>query len=61
MLDKLVKVSESFTVNMYSNGYMIEVNGRDSEGDWKTVKIILKSEEELVDLIGKIIQLERDN
>ena len=37
--DKLTKVSESFTVNMYDNGYMIEVGGSDSKDDWKNVKL----------------------
>ena len=32
--DKLIKVNESFTINMYDNGYMIEVNGRDDDDEW---------------------------
>ena len=39
--DKLVKVNENFTINMYDNGYMIEVGGRDDEDNWKTSKIIV--------------------
>ena len=34
--DKLVKVNENFTINMYDNGFMIEVGGRDDENEWKT-------------------------
>ena len=28
-LDKLEKVNESFTVNRYDNGFMVEFSGRD--------------------------------
>jgi hypothetical protein len=35
-LNKLEKVNESFTVNRYDNGFMVEVGGRDKENDWKT-------------------------
>lgn len=50
-LNKLAKVNDSFTVNRYDNGWMVEVGGRDSEGDWKTSKILCNTEEELVALI----------
>jgi len=28
--DKLTKVNENFTVQMYDNGYMFEISGRDA-------------------------------
>jgi hypothetical protein len=58
--DKIVKVSESFTVNMYDNGYMFEVSGRDSDGDYKNVKILAPTVEQLVLLIKEAIEMERD-
>jgi hypothetical protein len=58
--DKLAKVNESFTVNMYDNGYMIEVSGKDTEGEWKTAKIMVQSVEDLVALVKEATQLERD-
>ena len=59
--DKLEKVSESFSVNSYDNGYMIEVSGRDSEGDWKTAKIMVPDVEQLIALIREIDGLEKDD
>ena len=59
--DKLAKVNESFTVNMYDNGYMIEVSGKDTEGEWKTAKIMVQSVEDLVALVKEATQLERDD
>jgi hypothetical protein len=38
--DKLAKCGDSLTINMYDNGYMVEVSGRDSDDDWKTAKIV---------------------
>jgi len=59
--DKLIKVSESFTVNMYDNGYMIEVSGRNSQGDWSTAKIMVNNLAELTALITEAAEMERDN
>ena len=57
--DKLVKVNENFTINMYDNGYMIEVSGRDDEDNWKTSKIIVDTVEELLVLVREATELER--
>ena len=50
-LSKLAKVNDSFTVNRYDNGFMIEVGGRDEENDWKSCKILCNTEEELIAII----------
>jgi hypothetical protein len=59
--DKLIKVNESFTVYMYDNGYMIEVSGRDSENDYKTVKIMVSNLEQLVALVQEATEMDRDD
>jgi len=58
--DKLAKVNESFTVYMYDNAYMIEVSGRDSENDYKTVKLMVPALEQLQALIKEATEMERD-
>ena len=58
--DKLTKVSESMTINMYDNGFMFEISGKDSDDDWKTAKIMCNSAEELMDLINEATQLPKD-
>ena len=60
-LSKLSKVNESFTVNRYDNGYMIEVSGRDEENDWKTVKLLCSSEDELLASIKEANSMTLDN
>jgi len=57
--DKLDKVNESFTVNMYDNGFMIEVGGR-KDDDWRTAKIMVPTIDELVVLIKEAAEMERD-
>ena len=60
-LSKLSKVNESFTINRYDNGFMIEVSGRDTENDWKNCKILCTTEEELFEVIKETLSMEMDN
>ncbi len=50
-LTKLAKVNDSFTVNRYDNGWMVEIGGRDKKDDWKNAKILCNTETELIELI----------
>jgi hypothetical protein len=52
--DKLTKVDESFTINMYDNGYMVAVDGRDDSDEWKNIKIICATLEEVIELVRQI-------
>jgi hypothetical protein len=58
--DKLAKVSESFSVNMYDNGYMLEIGGRDADGEWKNCKILVSNIEQLTALVREASELPRD-
>jgi hypothetical protein len=58
--DKLVKVSESFTVNMYDNGYMIEASGRNKKTDYVTAKIMCNTIDEVLALVKEASEMERD-
>lgn len=57
---KLAKVSESFTVNMYDNGYMIEVSGQDKDDEWKTVKLVCNTIEEVLKLVEEINNMPKE-
>lgn len=59
--DKLSKVQDSYTINRYDNGFMVEVSGRDSEGDWKTSKVLCNSEEDLITVMKQINSIELDS
>ena len=59
--DKLEKVSDSFTVNMYDNGFMVDVSGRDYDGEWKSAKIMCQNLEDVVAIVSEITNMERDS
>ena len=58
--DKLVKVNDSFTINMYDNGFMVEVSGRNKSEDWANAKILVSSLDELVEVIKEVMEMDRD-
>lgn len=60
-LGKLEKVNESFTVNRYDNGFMIEVGGRDKENDWKNCKVLCNTEADLFEVIKEALSMEVDS
>lgn len=57
----LAKVNENITVNRYFNGYMVEVSGRDPSGDYKNLKVICNTFDEVVALLEEADSLELDN
>ena len=58
--DKLAKVGDSFTINMYDNGFMVEVSGRNSDGDWATAKVLCQNLEQVVSIVTEVSSMERD-
>ena len=59
--DKLVKVCDSFSVNMYDNGYLFEISGRDEEGDYKSAKIMVSNLSQLAALVQEATEMPRDD
>jgi len=57
--DKLSKVDETVTIQMYDNGYLFEVSGRNQDDDWANVKILCKSMEEVTTLIQEASESQR--
>jgi hypothetical protein len=58
--DKLAKVGDSFTINMYDNGFMVEVSGRNSDGDWATAKVLCQNLEQVVSIVTEVSSMERE-
>ena len=59
--DKLTKVNESLTINMYDNGYMVEVGGRDAEDDWKNTKIVCATLDEVIEVLREANSMPRND
>lgn len=58
--DKLTKVNESFTINMYDNGFMVEAGGRNKKGDYVTAKIMCTNVDEVVGLVREACEMDKD-
>ena len=52
--DTYCSMGDLLTITVCVNGYMVEINGRDSTHDWVVSKIICNSMQEVVDLINEI-------
>lgn len=59
--DKLRKVNDTYTISMYDNGYVFEISGKNASDDWKSVKIVVNSVKELLELVEEACSLERDD
>ena len=59
--DKLTKVNESFTINMYDNGFMVEVGGRNKKGDYDNAKILCNTLDEMLALVKEAGEMDRDS
>jgi len=57
--DKLTKINESFTINMYDNGYMVEVGGRSEDDNWVTTKIICSSLDQVIEIVKEAAEMPR--
>lgn len=60
-LNKLAKVNENISINRYDNGWMVEVGGRDKKEEWKNIKTICNTEEELISVIKEWNSMDLDN
>jgi hypothetical protein len=58
--DKLSKCSDSLTVNIYDNGYMVEVSGRTKDDDWASAKIMCHDLNEVLAVLEEANEMERD-
>ena len=59
--DKLAKIGDSLTVNLYDNGYMVDVSGKNEEDDWANARVMVSSVEELLEIITEATEMERDD
>jgi len=57
--DKAVKADGYFNVNIYDNGYMMEIFGENEDGNGVSVKILANTLDELVDLVREACEMER--
>ncbi|MDB4318329.1 hypothetical protein N9972_01135 [bacterium] len=59
--DKLVKVNDCFTINMYDNGFMVDVGGRNKKSDYVSAKIVCSTVDEVLSLVREACEMDRDS
>lgn len=57
--DKLKKINDSFSVTIVDNGFLFEVGGHDVNDDWKNVKLVVLTIEQLFDLVNEATKMEK--
>jgi hypothetical protein len=57
--DKLRKINDSITVNLYDNGFMVEISGRDFDDDYTQVKIVCSDLDAVSVVIQEAVEMER--
>ena len=57
--EKLKKINGGLTVNLYDNGYMVEVSGRDFDDDYTDVKIVCLTVQQVNDVIAEAVEMEK--
>jgi hypothetical protein len=58
--DKLTKINENFSINMYDNGFMLEAGGRNKKGDYVNAKILCNTLDEVLALVKEAGEMDRD-
>jgi hypothetical protein len=58
--DKLTSINDSFTVTIYDNGFLIDISGKREDDDWASAKILVPTEEKLMELIKEAVNMPRD-
>ncbi len=56
----MISTDDHITINLYDNGYMLEVSGRDSEDEWVTSKILCDTLDKVFELITEISTMKRN-
>lgn len=59
--DKITKINESYTVNRYDNGFMVDAGGRNKKGDYVNTKILCNSLDEVLALVKEAGEMDLDN
>jgi hypothetical protein len=57
--DKLSKVDEDMSIRMYDNGFLFEIQGRDENDDWATLKVVCATLDDVTTLVKEATQMER--
>ena len=61
VVDFISKISEDINIKVVTNGYLLEISGRDVEDNWTTVKLVCLSRKELDSLLSQCFDIPHDS
>jgi hypothetical protein len=59
LIDTFTKINDNYTITNCNNGFVLEVSGQNSNEDWITGKFVLKTIDELKDVIQDLAVMTR--
>lgn len=59
-LQRMVSVSDSYTVTMCTNGYLIDVSGKDTKGEWVSLKLLVQQLDCLSCICARLAEKPKD-
>ena len=51
LIDTFTKINDNYTITNCNNGFVIEVSGQNSNEDWIAAKFVIKTIDELKDVV----------
>lgn len=59
LIDTFTKINDNYTITNCNNGFVVEVSGQNSNEDWITGKFVIKTIDELKDVVQDIAWMPR--
>lgn len=59
LIDTFTKINDNYTVTNCNNGFVVEISGQDSNEGWITGKFVVKTIDELKDVIQDLAWMPR--
>lgn len=59
LIDTFTKINDNYTVTNCNNGFVVEVSGQDSNEEWITGKFVVKTIDELKDIVQDLAWMPR--
>jgi len=59
LIDSFTKINDNYTITNCNNGFVVEVSGQNTNEDWITGKFVIKTIDELKDIVQDLAGMTR--
>jgi hypothetical protein len=59
LFDTFTRINDSYTITNCINGFVVEVSGVDLKEEWLTIKYVIKTIDELKDIVQELALMPR--